>query len=66
LQGQPESAIREIWNFDTLQFFGQNHGWYLEASGEWLVIYKLNQTIKPEDMRNFLEQTTEISQLFTE
>ena len=66
LQGQPESAIREILNFDTLQFFGQNHGWYLEASGEWLVIYKLNQTIKPEDMRNFLEQTTEISQLFTE
>ncbi|MCZ8250404.1 MULTISPECIES: hypothetical protein [Microcystis] len=53
-------------NFDTLQFFGQNHGWYLEAGGEWLVIYQLNQTIKPEDMRNFLEQTTEISQLFTE
>jgi hypothetical protein len=38
----------------------------LQAGGEWLVIYKLNQTIKPEDMRNFLEQTTEISQLFTE
>lgn len=65
LQGQPESTIREIFNFDTLQFFGQNHGWYLQAGGEWLVIYKLNQTIKPEDMRNFLEQTTEISQLFT-
>jgi hypothetical protein len=38
----------------------------LQAGGEWLVIYKLNQTIKPEDMRNFPEQTTEISQLFTE
>lgn len=64
LQGQLESAIREIFDFNVLRFFSQNHGWWLEGGGEWLVIYRLKSQIKPEEICTFLEQTAQISQLF--
>lgn len=64
LQGQLEPAIRETFNFHVLQFFSQNPGWWLKGKGEWLVIYQMNRQVKPEEVSNFLIQTSQISQLF--
>lgn len=65
LQGQIEAAIRETFNFKVLQFFTQNPSWWLEGGGEWLVIYQINKQVKPEELSLFLQQTAQISQLFS-
>ncbi|BAY06975.1 DUF3592 domain-containing protein [Calothrix sp. NIES-2098] len=65
LQGQPESGIREVFNFPVLQFFSQHPGWWVEGWGEWLIIYQLNKQIQPEKISVFIEQTTQISHLFS-
>lgn len=65
LEGQPETTIRKAFNFDILQFFSQNPGWWLEGHGQWLVIYQINRQVKPEELSAFLQKTTQISQLFS-
>ena len=65
LQGQLEPAIRKAFNFEVLQFFSQNPGWWLEGGGEWLVIYLIKRQVKPEELNIFLQQTTQISELFS-
>lgn len=65
LQGSQESAIREAFNLRVLQFFSQNPSWHLEGSGEWLVSYQLQRQVKPEELSLFLQQTTQISDLFS-
>lgn len=65
LQGELELAIREVFNFEVLQFFSQNPGWWLEGGGEWLVIYKLARRVQPEELGVFLQEATQISELFS-
>lgn len=65
LRGEVETAIRELFNFNILQFFSQTSGWWIEGKGEWLVIYQINRQIEPEELSTFLMQTTQISQLFS-
>jgi len=64
LQGQSEPAIREKFCSHVLQFFSQNPGWWLEGEGKWLAIYHLNCRVDPEKLIAFLEQSTQISELF--
>jgi hypothetical protein len=65
LQGQLEPAIRKVFNFNVLQFFSQNPVWWLEGGSKWLVIYRLKSQVKPEEIGTFLQQTSQISQLFS-
>ncbi|UIE37053.1 DUF3592 domain-containing protein [Leptodesmis sichuanensis] len=65
LQGELEPAIREAFNFKVLQFFSQNPHWWLEGRGEWLIIYQSQRQVKPKDLSIFLQQATQISDLFS-
>jgi hypothetical protein len=64
LQGNSEPRIRELFDSNVLGFFSQNPGWWIEGSDEWLLIYKHKWQVEPNELRAFLQQATEISDLF--
>jgi hypothetical protein len=64
LQGELESEIRSAFNAEALQFFTENLGWSVECGGQWLVIYRFGRLVEPENLGEFLQETSQISELF--
>ena len=62
LEGDDEDAIRAIFNHSMLNYLNTNLGWSLEGSGEWLLIYKEDRRFAPDELGQFLSETSRIAE----
>ena len=65
LKGEDETAIRNAFSENVLQFFENKKKKYcVEANGNKLVIYNRSETIKPVDLIAFKDEMIKIVRLF--
>jgi hypothetical protein len=51
-------ACREF--FEGLERFDSKKNWHLQKHGDWLVIYRPDEGLQPDELQTFLEATAEI------
>ena len=64
LRGDDESALREFFNVDLLHFFeglDQNFDQTVEGGGECIVVYHHGRLIRPEAIKDFVQQASAIA-----
>jgi hypothetical protein len=64
LRGKSERAVREAFTFEVLGYFDRSPGWSLEANGEWLLCYRHDRQVSPDELDAFLEEALHIARLF--
>ena len=64
LRGPHEDSIRALFNAAVLQFFEQQRGWWVEAQGNWLGVYRRRRLVSPGQIKTFLEEARGVSQVF--
>ncbi|MCS6852750.1 MAG: hypothetical protein NZ700_16455 [Gemmataceae bacterium] len=55
LRGPDEASVRELFTPETLEFFEEHPGLSVEGRGDRFALYRADQRVKPEGIRNFLE-----------
>jgi hypothetical protein len=55
LRGEDESRIRERFNDDVLNFFDAQNRVSVQADGGQFVIYRPKKCIKPDELRQFMD-----------
>jgi hypothetical protein len=67
LSGPEEQAVRELFTPALLTFFEAlppEKKWHIEGGEGTLFVYRSAATVKPDDIRSFLEETSSIAQTF--
>ncbi len=68
LRGKDESAIRTAFSPALIDFFEQlapgEKWWTVEGAGDVLVIYRADARVRPEELAQFLQDTTTIAAQF--
>ncbi len=65
LEGEDESLIRQVFTTEVLRFFEQKeNGLNLEANGTNFIYFKYDQRIKPEEVKNFLDEANQSLEVF--
>ncbi len=64
LRGADEASIRALFNDTVLRFFEQQKGWWVEAMGDWLGVYRRGRLVSPGKIKSFLEEARGVSQVF--
>jgi hypothetical protein len=67
LRGGDEQAVRELFTPALLTFFEAlppERKWHIEGGEGTLFVYRSAATVKPDDIRSFLEETSSIAQTF--
>lgn len=60
LLGTDEPAIRMVFGPRALEFFARqmDHPLAAQSAGGWLVIFRHNMLVRPEELREFLREAT--------
>ncbi|MBM82369.1 MAG: hypothetical protein CMJ78_17525, partial [Planctomycetaceae bacterium] len=64
LQGANESAIRELFNDEVLEFFDSSRKLCVEGHGDHLCFYRRGRRIAPEHVKDFMAEGFVIYKLF--
>ncbi len=63
LRGPEESAIRAFFNPGILGYFeslDRKNKWHVESGGGWIIFYVSSKKRKPEEMRAYLDETSQM------
>jgi hypothetical protein len=64
--GDDPQAVRRLLGPDARSFLNQlRTEWIFHSNGRWLVMYRSNKRLKPEDYRAFAEEASETMQVMT-
>lgn len=63
LRGKAEPAIRNVFGPAVLGYLTEDHGWWLEANGEWIVLYREGERVAPSDLPTFLQKASHLAGL---
>jgi hypothetical protein len=63
VKGEDEEAVRRLFGPTVMAFFEQQNNLSCEAVENRLLIYRPEKTIKPEDLRTFLDNATQLLEL---
>lgn len=66
LKGPDESYIRASLNEKVLSFFSEEKNWYLEGINYYMVFYKRDKLLSPDQIRTFYRKGMRIFQLLAE
>lgn len=62
LKGDDETAIRSVFTPGVIGFFEtQEPKWTIEAWGDWLIVHKPGSRPKPEELREFLDESAKVA-----
>jgi hypothetical protein len=64
VKGDDERAVRSLFSAPVLDFFSRERGWWIEATGEWLVLYKPGRRVPQRRLVHHLRKVSEIARLF--
>lgn len=65
LRGTDEAEIRRVFNPEIAQHFERYPGWCVEAGGRWVVVYRAGKRVKPDDLRDFIDDGGQIASVIT-
>lgn len=57
LKGEDADAVRAFFQRQAASYFADRPGWSVEGAGEWIILYRHGTREKPEDLREWLEDT---------
>lgn len=60
VKGNDESAIRQMFNPSVIAFFEKQIGLTVEANEKQLLVYRQSKRVKPEEMKAFVENATQL------
>lgn len=63
LQGVDEAGIRRAFQPGALRFLAEHPGWFMEAAGGWLIVYRQNRRVSPEQCLAFLDDAQRLMSL---
>lgn len=67
LRGRHEAAVRSLFDESTISFFEQSiTPWTVEATANWIAVYRWNHVIKSVELQTFLEEASLISRTMAE
>ncbi|MGD9874370.1 MAG: hypothetical protein AB7T27_08860 [Kiritimatiellia bacterium] len=64
MKGSDESAVRELFHMNALEYFNTHPKLNVEGRGDTLLIYRRGKRTKPEALRDFMAEGFEILALF--
>jgi hypothetical protein len=64
LKGSDETGIRLLFQGRVLDFFAMESGWSVEGNGDWLLVYREDELVAPEDFPEFLRESSLIADTF--
>ena len=64
LRGDDEPAVRNCFTPAVLDLLDREHGWSIEASGQWMVVCRVGKKVKAKAMSEFLDKTWNLFLLF--
>jgi hypothetical protein len=64
LRGNVEQAVRQFFNVATRDYFARTNGMRMEGCGHTLLLYRWGVRIKPNEVREFLEDGWRLLSLF--
>ncbi|HEY8504226.1 MAG TPA: hypothetical protein VIL46_06555 [Gemmataceae bacterium] len=64
LKGADEEAIRKLFDNEVLNYFDGKAGLSVEGAADRLLFYRASKRVKPEKVREFMEEGFEILALF--
>lgn len=65
LRGPDETAIRHAFRSEILAFFEKHPGWCVEAENAWILVYRANKRVKPENFPAFADDARKIDDVFS-
>lgn len=65
LRGEDETAIRALFGPSVLHALEQQPGWAVEATGDWLIVYRPRKRARADDLPTFLEEGRAITRVLT-
>ena len=63
VQGNDEEAVRRLFNPSVMALFEQQNNLSCEATATQLLVYRSDKTVKPEELRAFLDNATQFLEL---
>jgi hypothetical protein len=64
LRAPEEHAVRRVFRPAALAFFENNPNLWAEGNGNELLVYRLSQTVKPEELHDFLDRAQSLLNVF--
>ena len=64
LKGEDEQLIRETFSEHILHYFTLENDWFVEGLNYFLIVYRHNKLMKPDQIQNFYQQGMELYRLF--
>jgi len=67
LSGTDETAVRTLFNSDTIQWLEthKEKHWNITGHQDWLILYRANKTLKPEEWPTFLLEAIQVMNTMT-
>lgn len=60
LRGDDEGRIRRLMDSGTMAFFEKNLGWCVETDAAWVLVYRADKRVKPEQIAAFVDAARKI------
>ena len=64
LTGADETAIQRLFSSEVLEFFVHAPGKSVECDGEWMIIYRSDHRVDPDELEGFLAEMMRILGVF--
>ena len=66
LRGLNEAELRRRFHLELLHALANQPGWSMEGEGEWLLLYRVNHMVDPDDLGTFQREASQLAQLLAQ
>ena len=66
LRGLDEAGLRRRFHLELLHALANQPGWSMEGEGEWVLCYRANHLVDPDDVEAFQHEAVQLAQLLTQ
>lgn len=61
LKGQDADAVRHLFERSAVSYLAHAPGWSIQGTGNWLIVFRHDRRVKPEDLSFHLEQVRQVA-----
>ena len=66
LSGTDESGLRRRFRLELLHELASQPGWSMEGEGEWVLMYRANRLVDPDDLEAFRREAAHLARLLAQ
>jgi len=63
LRGTDENAVRELFHVGVRQHLAGDGGWSIEGDGDWVLVFRGDRRVAPDDLVDFVERTRRVCEV---